>query len=42
VLTLRNDSAQLFLDMQRRNPFAAEYRERFLEELRRLDGELAG
>jgi prephenate dehydrogenase len=41
VLALRNDSAQLFLDMQRRNPFAAEYRERFLEELRRLDGELA-
>ena len=40
VLTLRNDSFQLFQDMQRRNPFAAEYRERFLEELRRLDSEL--
>ncbi len=40
VLTLRNDSYQLFQDMQRRNPFAAEYRERFLEELRRLDSEL--
>jgi prephenate dehydrogenase len=40
VLALRNDSFQLFQDMQRRNPFAAEYRERFIEELRRLDGEL--
>ncbi len=40
VLTLRNDSFQLFQDMQRRNPFAGEYRERFLEELRRLDREL--
>jgi prephenate dehydrogenase len=40
VATLRNDSFQLFQDMQRRNPFAAAYRERFLEELRRLDSEL--
>ncbi len=39
---LRNDSFQLFLDMQRRNPFAAEYRARFIEELRRLDSELGG
>ena len=40
VLTLGNDSAQLFVDMQRRNPFAAEYRQRLLEELRRIDDEL--
>jgi prephenate dehydrogenase len=39
--TLRHDSFQLFQDMQRRNPFAAEYRGRLLEELRRLDEELA-
>jgi len=41
VLTLRQDSFQLFQDMQRRNPFAAEYRERLIEELRRLDRELS-
>jgi prephenate dehydrogenase len=41
VRSLRNDSRQLFLDMQRRNPFAAEYRRLFVEELRRLDSELA-
>ncbi len=40
VLALRHDSFQLFQDMQRRNPFAAEYRERLIEELRRLDAEL--
>ncbi len=42
VASLRGDSFQLFQDMERRNPFAAEYRARFLEELRRIDGELAG
>ncbi len=42
VRSLRNDSQQLFLDMQRRNPFAAEYRSLFVEELRRLDAELVG
>jgi prephenate dehydrogenase len=42
VASLRADSFQLFLDMQRRNPFASEYRARFLEELRRIDGELVG
>ncbi len=42
VSSLRNDSFQLFLDMQRRNPFAAECRERFLGELARLHTELEG
>ncbi len=41
LLTLRNDSFQLFQDMQRRNPFAAGERKRFIEELRRIDSELA-
>ncbi len=40
LLSLRNDSFQLFQDMQRRNPFAAEERERFIAELRRIDSEL--
>ncbi len=40
VLTLRHDSLQLFYDMQRRNPYAAEYRTRFLKELQRLDADL--
>ncbi len=42
VSSLRNDSFQLFVDMQRRNPFAAEYRARLIEELKRLDAELEG
>ena len=33
VTTLQNDSFQLFVDMQRDNPFAATYREEFLEAL---------
>jgi prephenate dehydrogenase len=40
VLTLQHDSPQLFLDMQRANPYAAEYRRLLIEELRRLDAEL--
>jgi prephenate dehydrogenase len=38
---LLNDSRQLFLDMQRDNPFAADYRQRFIEALVALDREIA-
>jgi prephenate dehydrogenase len=38
---LQNDSYQLFLDMQRENPFAAEYRQKFLSALRAVDQELS-
>lgn len=40
VLTLRHDSPQLFVDMQRANPFAGEYRRLLIEELQKLDAEL--
>lgn len=40
VRTVQNDTRQLFIDMERQNPFAAEYRRRFLDELERLDAEL--
>ncbi|MBN2368913.1 MAG: prephenate dehydrogenase [Vicinamibacteria bacterium] len=37
---LLNDSPQLFLDIQRDNPFAADYRRRFIETLVALDREI--
>jgi prephenate dehydrogenase len=40
VSRLRNDSFQLFVEMQRRNPYAAEHREQLIAQLRRLDEEL--
>jgi hypothetical protein len=40
VTTLQNDSFQLFVDMQRDNPFAAAYRRQFIEALASLDHEL--
>ncbi len=40
--TLQGDSFQLFLDMQRQNPFAGECRRAFLEALGELDEELGG
>jgi len=42
VTTLQNDSFQLFVDMQRDNPFAAAYRREFIEALASLDRELGG
>jgi prephenate dehydrogenase len=39
VMSLQNDSFQLFLDMQRENPFTKESRQRFIEELSRLSRE---
>ncbi len=38
---VNNDTLQLFLDMQRYNPFAAEVREKLLEKLERLNSEIA-
>jgi prephenate dehydrogenase len=40
VTTLQNDSFQLFVDMQRDNPFAAAYRREFIGALASLDREL--
>lgn len=40
IRTVQNDTRQLFFDMERQNPFAAEYRRRFLDELEKLDAEL--
>lgn len=40
VASLRNDSFQLFVDMQRDNPFAAAYRREFIGALASLDREL--
>jgi prephenate dehydrogenase len=37
---VQNDSFQLFLDMQRENPFAAEYRRKFLQAFAALDREI--
>jgi prephenate dehydrogenase len=37
---VQNDSFQLFLDMQRENPFAAEYRQKFLDAFAALDREI--
>jgi prephenate dehydrogenase len=37
---VQNDSFQLFLDMQRQNPYAAEYRRKFLEAFAALDRQI--
>ena len=42
VASLRNDSFQLFVDMQRSNPFAGEHRAQLIKALQTLDGELQG
>jgi prephenate dehydrogenase len=42
VTTLQNDSFQLFVDMQRDNPYASAAREEFLEALASLHRELGG
>lgn len=38
--TVTHDSFQLFLDMQKYNPFAKEARERFIESLKRVDNKI--
>jgi len=40
VKTVQRDTRQLFDDMERENPYAAEYRRAFIEEMLRLDREL--
>jgi prephenate dehydrogenase len=40
IAAVQHDTPQLFRDMQGLNPFAAEYRRQFLDELQRLDREL--
>jgi prephenate dehydrogenase len=40
VKTVQRDTNQLFHDMERENPYAAEYRQQFIHELLRLDQEL--
>jgi prephenate dehydrogenase len=40
IAAVQHDSPQLFRDMQGLNPFAAEYRRAFLDELERIDREL--
>ncbi len=40
VKTVQRDTNQLFHDMERENPYAAEYRRQFIEEVLRLDREL--
>ena len=42
VASLRNDSFQLFVDMQRSNPFADEQRALLVDALQKLDAELRG
>lgn len=41
VRTVQRDTDQLFLDMERENPFAAECRRRFIQQMVDLDRELA-
>lgn len=41
VKTVQRDTAQLFFDMERENPFAAECRRMFIQEILRIDRELA-
>lgn len=41
VKTVQRDTAQLFLDMERENPFAAECRRLFIQEILKIDSELA-
>ena len=40
VRTVQRDTHQLFLDMERENPFAAECRRQFIDEIHRIDREL--
>jgi prephenate dehydrogenase len=40
VRSVQRDTRQLFLDMERENPFAAECRRQFIDEIHRLDREL--
>jgi len=40
VRTVQRDTHQLFLDMERENPFAAEVRRQFIEELLKINDEL--
>ncbi len=42
VRTVQQDTDQLFLDIERENPYAAEWRQRFIRELLSLDKELSG
>ncbi len=42
VRTVQQDTDQLFLDIERENPYAAEWRQRFIQELLSLDKELSG
>ena len=41
INSVQQDTAQLFHDMQRLNPFAAEYRKQFLAALTEIDRDLA-
>ena len=42
VRTVQQDTDQLFLDIERENPYAAEWRQRFIQEVVNLDKELSG
>ena len=42
VRTVQQDTDQLFLDIERENPYAAEWRQRFIQEVLSLDKELSG
>ena len=42
VKTVQRDTPQLFLDMEQENPFAAEYRQLFINEVLAIDRELIG
>ena len=41
VRTVQQDTEQLFLDIERENPYAAEWRQRFIQEVLNLDKELS-
>ena len=40
VKTVQRDTEQLFNDMERENPYAAEYRREFIDQMQKLDQEL--
>lgn len=42
VRTVQQDTDQLFLDIERENPYAAQWRQRFIQEVLSLDKELGG
>ena len=42
VRTVQQDTDQLFLDIERENPYAAKWRQRFIQEMLSLDKELSG